>query len=397
MGWKNGEVLPYATGFAEPPRIDSSDTLQKLMLEVVAQGASDTYFMSGAPVLVEIHGALRQLTSHRLTVEECYQILNWAAGTDGAQAQVIQGIEVAESYAAIDPVLKDARGEKMRHRFRVNATRIEFRGGVGVQTVMRSIPSEVPTTEKVGLAQVLVDACTPRNGVVYVTGATGSGKSTTYAALVRYILENDTPIKGNITTFEAPIEFVFESIQSAHSIVAQSQIGRDLKSESGKESFGDGVRSSMRRHPALIVIGEIRDWDTASAAIEASNTGHPVFGTVHANEVETIFARLLTRAPVDVRDAALFDLISTSRVLINQALARTRDGKRTPLREYLIVTDELREEMLATADTSRITAVVREMVKRHGRTMEQAAVEAYEKGLIDTVELAKYRRRGRRG
>lgn len=387
MAWKQGEVLTSLTGFREPPRFDASDLLQSLMLEVVKQGGSDTFFQGGLPVLVEIHGELRQVTDRRLTTEECLQLLNWAAGNDGAATAVAQGNEAVASYSAIDPVLRDTRGEKVRHRFRVNGTRIEFRNGLGVQIVMRSIPSEPPRIENMGLDQAIIDACTPRNGIVYITGATGSGKTTTFAALLRYIMEGDTPIKGNINTFEAPIEYVFDSVESAHSIIAQSEVPRDVK------SFPDGVRSSMRRHPALIVIGETRDWETAAASIEASNTGHPVFTTVHANEVETVFARLLSRYPPDLRDAALFDLISTNRVLINQTLARTKDGKRTPLREHLVVTDELREEMLAVSDPSRITVVVRDMVKRHGKSMEQAAIEAYEKGLIADAELAKYRRR----
>lgn len=387
MAWKNGEVLPSITGFSEPPRFENPDLLQTLMLEVVKQGGSDTFFQGGTPVLVEIYGKLRQLTGRRLTTEECLQILNWAAGNDGASTSVAQGGEAVASYSAIDPLLKDGRGERMRYRFRVNATRIEFRNGLGVQIVMRSIPSDPPLIQDMGMDQVLIDACTPRNGIVYITGATSSGKTTTFAALLRYIMEADTSIKGNINTFESPIEFVFDSVESSHSIIAQSEVPRDVK------SFADGVRSSMRRHPALIVIGETRDWDTASASIEASNTGHPVFTTVHANEVETIYARLLSRCPVDLRDAALFDLISTGRVLVNQTLARTVDDKRTPLREYLIVTDELREEMLAVADPARITAVVRDMVRRHGKSMETAAIEAYEQGLIAEDELNKYRRR----
>lgn len=387
MGWRTGETLPSLTGFTEPARFESSDQLQAAMLEVVKQGASDTFIQGGAPFLVEIHGKMKQLTQRRLTTEECLQVLNWASGNDGASVLIAQGKEAVASYTAIDPDLKDHRGERVRYRFRVNATRIEFRNVLGVQIVMRSIPSDPPRIEDVGLDPEIVAACTPRNGIVYITGATGSGKTTTFAALIRYILEGDTSIKGNINTFESPIEFVFDSVESDHSIIAQSEVPRDIG------SFAEGVRSSMRRHPGLIVIGETRDWETASASIEASNTGHPVFTTVHANEVETIFARLLSRCPPDLRDAALFDLISTSRVMINQTLARTVNGTRTPLREHLIVTDALREEMLEVADPSRITAVVRDMVRRHGKTMEQAAVEAFDKGLIDDAELHRYRRR----
>lgn len=389
MAWKSGAILPSLTNFREPARFDNPDLLQQVMIEVVKHGGSDTYFQGGLPLLVEVHGVLRQLTERRLTTEECLQLLNWAAGNDGAQTAIAQGSEAVASYSALDPTLRDKRGERVRYRFRVNGTRIEFRNGLGVQVVMRSIPSEPPRITDIGLEQAIVDACTPRNGIVYITGATGSGKTTTFAAMLRYIMESDTPIKGNINTFEAPIEYTFDSVESSHSIIAQSEVPRDVK------SFPEGVRSSMRRHPALIVIGETRDWETAAASIEASNTGHPVYTTVHANEVETVFARLLSRCPPELRDAALFDLISTGRLLINQTLARTKEGERTPLREYLAITDELREEMLAVADTSRITVVVRDMVKRHGKTMEQAAQEAYEKGLIAEVEMEKYRRRRR--
>lgn len=391
MGWQANGVLPYKTDFREPAIFGESALLQKLMLEVIAQGGSDTILQSGVPALTEIYGKLKALTERRLTTEEVLQLLNWAAGNDGAQTSLASGEEAVASYSVTDPVLKDARGEKVRYRFRVNGTRIEFRNGFGAQVVMRSIPSNPPRIDDMGLDQAIIDACTPRNGIVYITGATGSGKTTTFAAMLRYIMENETPIQGNINTFESPIEFVFDAVDSRHSIIAQSQIGRDVA------TFADGVRSSMRRHPALIVIGETRDWETASASIEASNTGHPVFTTVHANEVETIFARLLSRCPPELRDAALFDLISTSRLLINQTLAHTVDGKRTPLREYLVVTDTLREEMLAVADPSRITAVVRDQVRKHGKTMEQAAIEAYGKGLIDDDELRKYQKGGRHG
>lgn len=390
MAWKSGTLLTPITGFREPARFDSPDLLQQLMVEVVKQGASDTILQGGLPVLVEIHGCLRQLTERRLTTDECLQLLGWAAGNDNVQTSIRQGGEgggdVVASYSAFDPELRDGRGEKRRHRFRVNGSRIEFRNGMGVQIVLRSIPSEPPKIEDQNLDPAVLAACTPRNGIVYFSGATGSGKTTLYAAIVRYILEGDTPIKGNIITLEAPVEYVFDGIESLHSIVAPSEVPRDVL------TFAEGVRSAMRRHPALIVVGETRDWDTAAADIETSNTGHPVLTTVHANEVETIFARLLARCPPAMRDAALFDLISTGRLMLNQALARTKEGTRTPLREYLILSDDVREEMLALADPSRITVVMRDLVRRYGKTMEQAACDAYDAGLIDGVELAKYRK-----
>lgn len=390
MSYVNKEVVPYKTDFREPPSFNQKN-FQDLLLESIAQGASDTFLQSGAPVAAVINGNLLPLTKRRLNAQEVMQILEWVTDQPSASNAIANGDEVVGSAVVLHPTRKDSRGDPERCRFRVNGSRIDFRSGVGVQVVMRSIPSSVPSIDGMGLDQEIIDAITPKDGIVYVTGATGSGKTTTLASVLRYIGEGDTPIKGHIMTIESPIEFDLSTIDSTHSLFSQSEVGRDTR------SFSSGVRSAMRRYPALILIGEIRDWETASAAMEAAQTGHPSFATVHTTSVDMIFARILSRCPIELQHSALFDLITTSRLLINQTLAKTIDGKRTPLREYLVITPQIQEELLDVSDPSRITAAVRNILQREGKTMARAATEAFEKGLISERELAKHVKSGKGG
>lgn len=383
MGWRSEHTLEIKTDFREPSSFDRPDLLQKVMLESVRQGASDIYFQSGYPILLKIHGVLHALTERRLTTGECLLLLNWAAGNDNASALIAKGEGARCSYNAIDPQLKDGRGEWMRHRFRVNAFGTEFRSALGVQIVMRAIKAEPPTTSQVGLEQVLIDASTPEDGIVYITGATGSGKSTTFAAMERNILEGDTTIKGNLVSLEKPIEYTFDSIHSKHSVMAQLEIGRNVA------SFGEGVIECMRMDPSLIVIGETRDEETASAAIEAAVTGHPVFTTLHSNNVSTIFSRMLGFYAPDVRSTMLFSVVDTSRLLINQRLVPAIAGGRVPLREYLVMTDTIRQEIVANSDPIRITSVMVDLINQHGVSMASAAQAAFDAGLISESEMIK--------
>jgi defect-in-organelle-trafficking protein DotB len=355
--------------------------LQELTLEAVAHEGSDLYIQSGYPVLVKVHGAMHALTSRPLTTPECLQMVNWAAGNEKASGLLAQGQEVRSSYNAIHPTDRDGRGERRRCRFRVNAIGGEFRNALGIQMVMRSIRSDPPTVAELGLAQEIVDASTPENGIFYVVGPTGSGKSTTFAGLIRNVLEGDTSIKGNIVTAESPIEFVYDTVNSAHSVIHQAEVGR------GVASFAQAIISFMRHDPSLIVVGETRDEPTASAAIAAANAGHPVYTTMHANSCGEIFTRALSFYAPEVRDSMLFSIVSTARVLMNQRLVPALNGKRVALREYLVVTDEMRETIINKSDPRRITSVMKEMVAEHGKTMASAAKEAFDLGLISAAVM----------
>lgn len=386
---------PSGSGFREPARFNSREDLQALLFEVLASGASDTYYVTGRPIICDIHGKMHRITSKRIDGQECQQIMGWLAG-EGALAGLIGGEPQVSAYSLPDKSGRDGFGEVIKHRFRVNGSRILYRGGYGFQIVMRTLASSPPrlvyedqvddfrhVPGQVFLPREMMEAACPLDGCFYMSGATGTGKTTTFAAMLHEIVTGDTPIKGNIITAESPVEFLFEGLASSHSIVVQSEVGRDVS------SFSVAVRDCMRRHPALIVIGEIRDLETADAALEVANTGHPVWGTVHANDVAGIVPRLLSRFPIEVRDAKLFDIVSTARLFANQMLAKTIDGRRTPIRSYLVVDKRVRDRLMTVKETERIASAVMELQEEFGVTKRAATKQAFDRGLISAEEAAR--------
>lgn len=232
-----------------------------------------------------------------------------------------------------------------RQRFRVNATGIYGRDGSGVELTFRALPRKTPDLLMVRLNSDEVEALTPRDGIVVIAGATGSGKSTTMAALTRYHLE-ESPRPVKIVDIQAPIEYTFRDVMSnlggSSSTIGQSEVGKNIR------SFADGVHSALRRKPHIINVGEARDFETISASLEASLTGHLVYTTTHASSVSVAIRRLLTIFPGNERESRGYDLISALRFVMVQHLVPTPDGTgRVPVREYLEFTDAMRERLLS--------------------------------------------------
>jgi defect-in-organelle-trafficking protein DotB len=224
------------------------------------------------------------------------------------------------------------------------------------------------------LPQVLLDTLKPEQGVVYITGATGSGKSTLLAAIIRDIAE-DPDSNRKILTYEAPIEFVYDTVEKTSSVVSQSEIPRHLP------NFASGVRNALRRKPRLILVGEARDAETIGAVMEAAMTGHPVYTTLHSNGVAETMRRLVMTFPSEERQGRTIDIIETIRVVISQRLVPTIDGKRVALREYLIFNEKVRDALLEV-ESVNITAAVRAMVRSQGQTMAADAKKKFDDGLI---------------
>jgi len=378
MAWQsNAPILPSLTGWREPHIFTSSAQLQQMMLEVIAQNASETILMPGEPVLLEMDGELRQLTERRLDPHELESLVNWASDNDKASAEIIQRREIKASYVVKDPEKRDRRGDRQRYRFRVAAGRGEVNGEMGIQILMRKI-DEVPAKLRENeLSAALLEACTPKDGIIWLTGGTGHGKTTFFSALCRYILENRTPIRGNICFVEEPIEQTYDSIPCDHSVVFPIEVGRDVN------TWEEGVRQLMRRRPKLIVIGETQSRATAEAALSAANTGHPVFTTLHTNDVASIPSRIMSFFDDSVKQQMLYSWVDTARVLFNQMLVKKVGGGRQVLREHLIMTSDLREELLRTTDVGKLTLTLQAAVAERGCSMWRAASEARESGLID--------------
>ncbi|TKC90129.1 type II secretion system protein E [Trinickia terrae] len=388
MVWRSdAELIVPRTAWREPIIFGHRDHLQDMMREVVAQGASETILQPGEPVILEIDGEFRQLTERQLDQGEVQQIINWATDNDKASSLLIQGQEIKASYVVKDPVERDARGEKKKTRFRVAAGRGEVNGEMAYQILMRKIDSEPARLTEGELPVELLEAVTPRNGIIWLSGPTGSGKTTFFSAICRHILEQRTPIRGNIVFIEEPIEQTYDGIPCSHSIVFQMEVGRDVP------TWEQGVRQLMRRRPKLIVIGETQSRVTAEAAMAAALTGHPVFTTLHCNDVASMPSRILSFFDDSVKQQMLYDWVTTARVLFNQMLVpRKGGGRRVVLREFLIMTEELRQELLDIADPGALTLRLKRAVEEEGCSMAQAAVSAHSAGLIDDETLARYTR-----
>jgi defect-in-organelle-trafficking protein DotB len=349
----------------EPIRL-SIEIANEILIHSVKLGASDITLQTNEAIFAEIYGRLYKVTRRRLSNTEVGEIINAMYGPNGT-AQLMSGKDVDTHYE-----IRPNRSE--RYRFRINATACLVEGHDGIQITARTIPSEPPALVSMGLPPAVLEAITPEQGIVYVTGATGSGKSTLLAAIIRSIAEN-AESNRKILTYEAPIEFVYDTVEKISSIVSQSEIPRHLP------SFAAGVRNALRRKPRLILVGEARDMETISAAMEAAMTGHPVYTTLHSNGVAETVRRLVTTFPAEERTGRTIDLIETMRLIISQRLVPTLEGKRVALREYLVFDEKIRDVLLET-DPINITARVRQLVREQGRTLAADAKEKFDTGIL---------------
>lgn len=349
----------------EPVRFNPSLT-DEILAYCQRLGASDITFQTNEPIFAEIYGKLYHITNRKLSNTEVGEILNAIYGPNGT-AQILSGKDVDTHYE-----VRPNRNE--RYRYRVNATGCQIESHDGIQITLRTIPSIPPKLEEMNLPPEILESIAPYQGVVYVTGATGSGKSTLLASIIRDIAE-DPESHRKILTYEAPIEFVYDTIEAPTAIVSQSEIPRHLP------SFEAGVRNALRRKPRLILVGEARDKETISAVIEAALTGHPVYTTLHSNGVAEAIRRLVTSFPADERHGRTIDILETIRLAIWQKLVPTVDGKRVALREYLVFNDEVRDILLESTPEN-ITAATRKLLKERGQTMDVDARKRFDEGLI---------------
>ncbi len=383
---ERGELLERITpltDFKEPHRFEVDSDLKALLLEAQAQGASDIFIQPDMPVVAMIEGHMKALTRRVVDDGEVVTLLTWLSNDrDTARTDILAGHAVNTRYELFDPVRKDARGAKVRYPLRVNASPIQYHSSTSCQIVARTIPQDPPLPEQVGLTPELMSLMTPRDGIIYVVGVTGSGKSTTLASVARYIMENDTPIKGNIVTAEEPIEFNFGNIHSAHSIITQSQIGLHFK------SYPDSNREAVRRKPALIIVGELRDRESIETALEASNTGHPVMGTAHATNVALTARRLISRFPSEERETAIYDIIESTRLIVAQRLVPGVGGRRVAAREYLAFTDEVKDQLVDLTTMGLVSRKLRQLTHEAGHSFAKEGERLLAEGKI-TAEVAR--------
>lgn len=365
----NEPESPYRLMSNEPTRFSPID-LDVLLLHCERLNASDITIQTGDSIMAECYGHLYRVTNRELSNTEVGDILNAIYGPNGT-TQILSGKDVDTHYE-----FRPTRNS--RYRYRVNGTGCQVEGHDGIQITFRSIPTTPPRLATLELEPALQEAIAPRDGCVYITGATGSGKSTLLAAIIRDLAEKSD---GNrkILTYEAPIEFVYDEIQMPCSIVSQTEIPRHIP------SFADGVRNALRRKPMTILVGEARDAETISAVLEAALTGHPVYTTLHTNGVAETIRRLVTSFPAGERYGRTIDILETLRLIIWQKLVPSVDGKRVALREYLIFTEHVRD-ILLDSPPELITSATRRLVKEFGQPMGVDAQKKFDAGRISERE-----------
>ncbi len=345
----------------------SDDNLDQMLLWCVQQKASDITLQSDRPVHIDVDGILLPVTRRSLDSADMTNALGRIYGAD-ALAKLASGVDLDLSY--------EIRTDRnTRYRFRVNITAILSKGRDSVQITMRTLPNLPPTMKELGIEDRIIENFSPRQGMILVTGPTGSGKSTLLAAGCRMLIERPQGC-GKLLTYEAPIEYVYDGVTGSRSLVAQSEIPRHLP------NFAAGVRNALRRKPNVILVGEARDRETVAAAIEAGQTGHLVFSTVHTIGVAATIRRMISVFEPSERTERAFAMMETLRMVITQALVPKVGGGRVGLREFLVFDDNVRE-ILLDLPVEKWTSETQRLLVRYGQTMEQTATKAFRAGLID--------------
>ena len=324
---------------------------------MVEKEASDLFLTANAPVKIKIDGKIISVGKTILTSE--------------ATSKIAHSVMNKEQEAIFKETLECdfAIGLEGSDRFRVNI--FNQRGQVGM--VLRRIQSEIPTIEDLGFPEVLSDMSLLKRGLILMVGATGSGKSTTLAAMINHRNQNST---DHILTIEDPIEFSHKNIKS---IINQREVGVDTK------SYAIALKGSLREAPDVILVGEIRARETMEAALELSNTGHLALSTLHANNAGQAIERVINMFPQSMHKQLLLDLSLNVRGIISQRLVKSKDGKRCAALEILVMTPHI-QDLILKGDIEEIKVAMEESGKEGMQTFDTALYNLYKEGRIELEE-----------
>ncbi|MBW2263325.1 MAG: type IV pilus twitching motility protein PilT [Deltaproteobacteria bacterium] len=339
------------------------DDFDKLLRWAVENKASDVHLKVGSRPLVRIDGTLHPVKMTTLKPED----------TNVASRRVLEGRFGKVSPSEIEDLDLpfDLPGVS---RFRVNI----FRQRGNLTLVLRTIPTTVPDFDELGLPPILAKISDDVRGLILVTGATGSGKSSTLASMIRHI-NSTRPV--HIVTIEDPIEFLHEDIKAT---VNQREVGTDT------ESFNKALRASLRQDPDVILVGEIRDYETIDTALKAAETGHLVLSTVHTPDAGKTIGRVLALFPPDEQDLVRQRLADNLRATISQRLLKRSDGKgRVVAVEVMIVTGTVQDWLLEMDKPATIRDIIEKSRSQYGMlTFDQCLTDLYKGGLV-TLDVAK--------
>jgi twitching motility protein PilT len=325
----------------------------------VKQGASDLHLTAGMPPLIRVDGDIRKINIPAMDHKEVHGLI-YEIMTDKQRKDYEQFLETDFSFEV--PGLA---------RFRVNA----FNQNRGAAAVFRTIPSKVLSMEELGMGPIFKQVSDLARGLVVVTGPTGSGKSTTLAAMMDYV--NNTRYE-HILTIEDPIEFVHESKKC---LVNQREVHRDTL------GFAEALRSALREDPDIILVGELRDLETIRLALTAAETGHLVFGTLHTTSAAKTIDRVIDVFPAAEKSMVRSMLSESLQAVISQALLKKTGGGRIAAHEIMIGTPAIRN-LIREDKVAQMYSAIQTGSSVGMKTLDQSLKELLQKGLI-TKEAAR--------
>lgn len=334
-----------------------SNNLERVLRLMAEKSASDVYMSANTPVLIKINGQIMQLSDQVLTTMQTRQLL--------AEMLTPQQLEELDDTGELNIGISLPRVGS----FRLSA----FKQRGSIAAVFRCIPFKIPTLESLGVPPLLQQLVMDKRGLILMVGATGTGKSTTLASMIEW---RNQQITGHILTIEDPIEFLFSNKKS---IVNQREVGRDT------QSLQTALKNALRQAPDCILIGEIRDRETMTAAISYSLSGHLVLATLHANNSYHALGRILSFYSPEARPTLLSDLASGLRAIVSQRLLRTNAGSRVPAVEVLLNT-KLVAEMIEKGDFSSVKEAVEKSMAEGSQTFEMDLARLINSGVVSRDE-----------
>jgi twitching motility protein PilU len=339
----------------------NAGNLERVLRVMVEKKASDVFLSANTPILIKIHGQILQLSDQVLTPSQPRQLLSEML----TPAQLEELDDTGELNVGLT-----IRGLAI---YRLSA----FKQRGSIAAVFRYIPSDVPALESLNVPDILSELILEKRGLILLAGATGTGKSTTLAAMIEY---RNQRLPGHILTIEDPMEFLFVNKKS---IVNQREIGRDTV------SLEVGLRNALRQAPDCILIGEIRDRETMTAALSYALSGHLVLSTLHANNSYHAMGRILSFYTPEARPALLGDLASGLKAIVSQRLLRSTTGGRVPAVETLINSQHI-AELIERGDFTSIKEAVEKSMAKGSQTFEQDLARLINEGLITREEGLTY-------
>lgn len=328
----------------------------------LAQGCSDVHLAVGVPPMLRMHGELMPIKFRDLGDTELESYVGEILSSS-QKKRFEGGNDLDFSYVSEDG-----------GRFRVNV----FRKETGVGATFRFIPGDIPSLDRLGVPDVVRRLCDHHQGMILVTGSTGTGKSTTLAAMIDYL--NSTR-NANIISLEDPIEFVHRSKQSQ---IIQRELGTHLP------SFAEGIRASLRQDPDVILVGELRDAETISMAMTAAETGHLVLGTLHTTGAVKTIDRIIDALPGEMREQSKSFLAQSLVAVMTQTLVKTPDGRgRKAILEIMVMTRAI-AKLIMTDQTHQIPAQLQTGRDLGMQLMDQALLDAIQKKAVDPDDAYRF-------